>query len=106
MNTFGDRLLAARKAKGFTQKELASKANVSQATISDIERGRNSSSAEALPLAKALGISVESLMTGKDFAREETFPRPASEEDFAFIPLYNALGSCGDGYNNEHVEVF
>lgn len=44
MNDLGKRLLDARNARGLTQKELSMKSGVSQATISDIERGRNESS--------------------------------------------------------------
>lgn len=65
MNELGKRLRDARNARELTQKDLARKSGVSQATISDIERGRNESSKELPALAKALGVSVDSLITGR-----------------------------------------
>lgn len=103
-STFSERVLLARKAKGLTQKELAQKAGVSQATISDIERGRNSSSLEVPALAKALGLSIDALATGKDFATKKE-DVSITTNDFAFIPLYDVLGACGNGYINDNPEV-
>lgn len=65
MNTFGERLKAARKAHGITQAELAKLAGISQTTIADIERGRNKGSTEVLKLAKSLEVSPDWLATGK-----------------------------------------
>lgn len=102
--SLGERLLMARKAKKLTQLELAKKSGLSQATVSDIERGRNQSTVEAPALAKALGISLDYLLTGKE--QQEQISIIATEEDFAFIPFYDAHGSCGDGYNNgDHVVI-
>lgn len=102
--SLGERLLMARKAKKLTQLELAKKSGLSQATVSDIERGRNQSTVEAPALAKALGISLDYLLTGKE--QQEQISIIATEEDFAFIPFYDAHGSCGDGYHNgDHVVI-
>lgn len=104
MNTLSERLLMARKAKKLTQLELAKKAGLTQATVSDIERGRSQTTAEAPALAKALGISLDYLLTGKE--QQEPISVIATEEDFAFIPFYDAHGSCGDGYHNgDHVVI-
>lgn len=104
MNTLSERLLMARKAKKLTQLELAKKAGLTQATVSDIERGRSQTTAEAPALAKALGISLDYLLTGKE--QQEQISVIATEEDFAFIPFYDAHGSCGDGYHNgDHVVI-
>lgn len=65
MNELGKRLRDARNARELTQKDLARKSGVSRATISDIERGRNESSKELPLLAKALGMSVDELLTGR-----------------------------------------
>jgi phage repressor protein C with HTH and peptisase S24 domain len=116
MQTLGERLLMARKEKKMTQQDLARKAGLTQATISDIERGRNQTTVEAPSLAKALGISVDYLLTGKNYTvkaghefdvtgLEETFPRPATGENFAIIPYYDAKASCGNGYFNDHIEL-
>lgn len=53
-----------RKAIGLTQPALAKKAKCSQTTISDIERGRNTTSKELPAIAKALGVTVENLLGG------------------------------------------
>lgn len=71
MQTLGERLLSARKAKKMTQQQLATKAGVTQTTISDIERGRNLSSTELPSLAKALGITVDELLAGKKLEQSE-----------------------------------
>lgn len=103
MNTLGERLLMARKAKKMTQQELAKKARVAQATVSDIERGRNQTTIEAPALAKALGVSVDYLLLGKESEQE---PIIATDEDFAFIPFYDVKASCGNGYHNgDHVVI-
>lgn len=65
METFGDRVREARKKRGMTQKQLASASGLSQTTISDIERGRNDSSADIVPLARALGVNAEWLADGR-----------------------------------------
>ena len=41
MNTFADRLVAARKAKGISQEKLAKAASVSRKAVSSWERGRS-----------------------------------------------------------------
>lgn len=103
MSTFADRVREARVAKGLTQKGLASASGLSQTTISDIERGRNSSSADIVSLSRALGVSAEWLADGKP-AKEE-FPRTPSADEYALIPQYSAKGGCGPAYLNAHVEV-
>lgn len=57
LNTFSDRLRYARKRREMTQFELGKKSGLSQATISDIERGRNYGSTESVLLASILGVS-------------------------------------------------
>lgn len=71
MQSLAERLLTARKARKMTQQQLATKAGVTQTTISDIERGRNLSSTELPSLAKALGMTVDELLTGKRFEQGE-----------------------------------
>lgn len=64
MSTFADRVRSERKAKGLTQVGLAKKSGVSQATIADIERGRNHGSTELVGIAKALHVNPGWLKTG------------------------------------------
>ena len=60
---FGMRLAAARAANGWTQDELAAKANVNGAQVSYIERGaRGCNLATGVRLAAAAGISLDGLL--------------------------------------------
>lgn len=63
---YGERLKAARKHKGWSQKQLEEKSGVGQGSISKIERGEQEegSSAFDIPLARALGVSAEWLYDG------------------------------------------
>lgn len=56
--TFGSRLKLARKESGLTQKELASKAGIKQATVSELENDKYQGSAFAPQLAAALGVNA------------------------------------------------
>jgi transcriptional regulator with XRE-family HTH domain len=56
--TLGQRLRAARKTAGLTQKQAAKRAGVFQASISCYERGKTAPSFEVLrKLARAYGVS-------------------------------------------------
>jgi transcriptional regulator with XRE-family HTH domain len=62
----GERLKALRKAKGWTQQELADKAGLTPAFLSYLENGSRSGSLESLlKLAEALGTEPELLLAGK-----------------------------------------
>ena len=65
---FGGRVRRLRKAKGMSQSELAEMVDVTKATISWWEQDyKDDCSAKALQnAAKALGTTVEYLMTGKE----------------------------------------
>lgn len=58
------RLQHLRRAKGWTQAELAKKARVTQALVSQLEAGKKASPSVVplLRLARALGVSVEQLL--------------------------------------------
>lgn len=59
-----DRLKTARKAKNWTQQQLAQKSGVPQGTISKIERGDQETTAYTVDLADALGVSATWLSKG------------------------------------------
>lgn len=63
--TFGRRLRDARKSSGLTQKELADKIGLKQATISELENDEYSGSAKAAAMAEVLGVSALWLAEGK-----------------------------------------
>jgi len=64
MKTLAQRLTEEREAANLTQTELAKKARCSQATIADIERGRNSESAKLPSIASALNLHAIWLKEG------------------------------------------
>jgi transcriptional regulator with XRE-family HTH domain len=62
----GKRLTELREARGFTQRQLAEKAGLSAAFLSEVENGkRNLSSGKLLRLADELGGSLDYLMRGE-----------------------------------------
>lgn len=105
MNTFGDRLKSARKEIGLTQQALAKVAGISQATVADIERGRNKGSTESLQLAKALKVSPDWLATGKgsrelsNIANEKNYPRVVGTARMGDFGYYLELEG-----SNGHIE--
>ena len=64
MGTLGENLKKIRKAKKFTQKDLAQKSGVKQSVISDLETGNAKSTGSILELANALGVTAEELKKG------------------------------------------
>ncbi len=75
MNTFGDRVREARRDAKLTQPQLGRMAGLSQTTISDTERGRNSGSSEVTALARALRVSPDWLADGRGPRVSRTSPR-------------------------------
>ncbi|MDR4467085.1 MAG: helix-turn-helix transcriptional regulator [Nitrospira sp.] len=65
------RLRQLRHAKGWRQTDLAQKARVTQALISQLETGKKTrpSVVPLLRIANALGVSVDELVTEPDTAR-------------------------------------
>jgi transcriptional regulator with XRE-family HTH domain len=71
--TLHERLKEMRKARDFTLKELAARTGLSVSYLSDLERGRTMPPLPTLEtLAVALDITVLDLLTGVDFAGEQT----------------------------------
>jgi transcriptional regulator with XRE-family HTH domain len=70
--TLGKNLKTYRSLRGFSQAELAKKANISLTFLSDIERGNKWPYPETLAnLANALDVPVSMLFTPKHNAPEE-----------------------------------
>lgn len=66
-----DRIKAARKSKGLSQKELGELLGISAASVSQYENGDRNPKLETLQrFAKALGVSVDKLLYGYECDRE------------------------------------
>lgn len=63
----GERILTQRRAKGWTQRQLAEAADVRRATIAELESGKRTTvrSDTAVALARALGVTLDWLLTGQ-----------------------------------------
>ena len=73
MNTIGERLKHARKKAGLSQVELAKKAGIKQASISELERGSSRSSGYIVQLANACGVSPEWLASGTESSNRKNW---------------------------------
>ena len=66
-NTIGKRIAALRREKGFKQEELAQALGVSSQAVSKWENDQSCPDISLLPnLAKLLGVSVDTLLTGEE----------------------------------------
>jgi transcriptional regulator with XRE-family HTH domain len=93
---FGERLRAARRARGWAIDRLAAESGVSRAMISKIERGESSPTAVVLgKLSAALGLSVSELLTPPD-------DRPGGVRRAADIPQWQDPGT---GYRRRQVST-
>ncbi len=80
---FGSFLAQRRKEKGYTQKELASRLNVTDKAVSRWENGHGFPDISFLePLSKELEVSLAELLRGETI-REEAIALPAAEEMLA-----------------------
>ena len=81
----GERIKQRRQELDWTQDQLAQKAKISKSFLSDLENGKRSVGAEnLLEIARALGVSIDFLMTG-ELPQDQTteVPIPASLARFA-----------------------
>jgi transcriptional regulator with XRE-family HTH domain len=81
----GERIKARRLELEWTQDQLAQKAGISKSFLSDLENGKRSVGAEnLLDIARALGVSIDFLMTGEASQRPVTqVPIPVTLAKFA-----------------------
>lgn len=67
MTIVGQRVKQRRRELGMSQDSLAQRAGISKSFLSDLETGKRSLGAETLlDLARAMGLSLDYLMTGKE----------------------------------------
>jgi len=81
----GERIKTRRAELGWTQDQLGQKAGISKSFLSDLENGKRSVGAEnLLDIARALGVSLDYLMTGEASQDQQAeVPIPASLARFA-----------------------
>src|SRR6266566_2821962 len=66
MPSVGERVRGRRRELGWSQDLLAQKAGISKSFLSDLETGKRSIGADTLlDLGRALGVSLDYLMTGE-----------------------------------------
>ncbi len=85
MASVGERIRGRRAELGWTQDQLGQKAGISKSFLSDLENGKRSVGANnLLDIARALGVSLDFLMTGTASQDQRSeVPIPASLARFA-----------------------
>lgn len=84
MPTVGERVKSRRLELGLSQDALAEKAGISKSFLSDLENNRRSIGAETLlDLGRAMGVSLDFLMTGEASEDQASKEIPASLARFA-----------------------
>jgi transcriptional regulator with XRE-family HTH domain len=85
MSGVGERIKNRRLELGWTQDQLSQKAGISKSFLSDLENGKRSVGADnLLDIARALGVSLDFLMTGAASKEQQAeVPIPASLARFA-----------------------
>ena len=102
-NKLSERIIYARKSKGFKQKELANILKISLPTMNHYESGKRAPNSELLSqIAKALSCDPGWLLTGEGQAekKETHLNEPMSSlelNDFVLVPRYNIEASAGGG---------
>ena len=86
---FGSMVRRYRRDAGLTQEELADRAGLSTRTISDLERGLNSTPQAATldMLCEALNLSPEARLTLMAAAPRRRHPIPQANRDLSLVPL-------------------
>lgn len=100
-----DKAKLAMRVQDITQEKMAEHLGVSQGGIGHWLNGRREPSLDVLEqMAIRLGYSLPDFISDES-TPDEAFPRPATGENFAIIPYYDAKASCGNGYFNDHIEL-
>jgi phage repressor protein C with HTH and peptisase S24 domain len=96
------RITISRKSKGFTQKILAERLNISLPTMNHYETGKRIPGSDLLArLAEVVECDAGWLLTGVETNAKylEASPNPTDPimEDFVLVPRYNIEASAGGG---------
>lgn len=84
MEELGLRIKAMRKARNWTQIDLATAAGVTQQAVSDAERNNKAGRDVLISLARAFGVTVDALLQAAD---DSTDTSPSTE----LLQLYTIL---------------
>lgn len=101
MSEFSDFLYELRKEKNLTQSELAEKLGITNKAVSKWETGdAMPDTAQLLPLAEILGVSVDELLRGERNGEKEPAPSapPEKEDSIRFTDGENTVDLTADGH--------
>jgi transcriptional regulator with XRE-family HTH domain len=98
---FKDRLKVAREKAGLTQTQLAEAVGMTQATISELERGKSASTAFNARIAKECSVSAIWLETGEGAATLESAAATVRDR-FAMAALQGMLAYPGCDLRGSH----
>jgi transcriptional regulator with XRE-family HTH domain len=105
---FGEKIRAVRERKGFTLKEVAEKAGVSESLVSQIERNRVSPAIDTLlSLADVLDLDLEYLFS--DYKRERLVRLTRKGERDTFTKpgvLYERLAQLESSKHQDGIEAY
>lgn len=83
----GERVCQARKGRGWSQEELAKRAELNKETVNRLELGGNAKVDTVVRIAAVLGQSAEGLFAGRDLTRHEaSASSDASEASARHVP--------------------
>jgi transcriptional regulator with XRE-family HTH domain len=77
MSTLGERVAAAREAKGWTQADLATAIGMTQQGVAAIENGKSERPKKLRELARSLGVTEEHLLAEDESADRAAIQAPA-----------------------------
>lgn len=94
--TFGQRFLRLRKARGLTQEDIAKKLNISAQAVSKWENDISSPDISLLPeLASVFNITIDELL-GKETNKTEVLPEGKRKDINSMMLYINILSADGD----------
>lgn len=97
----GKNIKKFREEYGLTQEQLAGAAGVSQGVVSAIERRDSKSSAHTNAFAKALGLTVDDLLSG----RKATPRNLSNDKGGLIVPILDVSASMGTGAHMPELET-
>lgn len=101
----GKSIRSTRKAKGLTLEQLAHMVDTDSGNLSRLERGVQGASKELLAkIMDALDLRI-TVGNSELSTQESQQTYSPSKNDYALIRQYSAVGECGNGYLNDHVEL-